>query len=363
MVSFRRKCLLASPQVSRTPKYPNRVYKFLKALYRLKQAPWAWYGRIKSFLLEHGYVMGSVDKNLFTLNHDNDFLLVQIYVNDIIFGGSSHVLVSSFQEMMEELQMSMMGELTFFLGIQVKQTKQGTFIHQAKYTKDLMKKFNMAELKPVSTPISTATSLDQDENGEATDRREYMSMIISLMYLTVTRPDIQFAMCLCAHFQAYPRSSHRIVVQWIFRYLKHTLEFEIWYSTSSSLDLIGFSDADFAGCGIDRKSTSVTYHFLGSSLICWSPQKQSFVAQSTTEAKYVATAGCCSQIIWILHTMRDFGVIFERVHLMCDNISAILVATNPVFHKRMRHLKRRHHFLRDHVEKGDIKMRYIEIVG
>jgi hypothetical protein len=135
--------------------------------------------------------MGSVDKTLFTLNHDYNFLLVHIYVDDIIFGGSSHTLVSRFQEMMEsEFQMSMMGELTFFLGIQVKQTKQGTFMHQAKYTKDVMKKFNMAELKPVSTLMSPATLLGSDEDGEAVDQREDRSMIGSLLYLTATRPDI-----------------------------------------------------------------------------------------------------------------------------------------------------------------------------
>jgi hypothetical protein len=120
------------------------VYKLSKALYRLKQASRAWYARLKTFLLEYGYVMGSVDKTLFTLNHGTDFLLVQIYMDDIIFGGSSHTLVSRFQEMMEsEFQMSIMGELIFFLGIQVKQTKQGTFMHQAKYTKDLMKMTRM----------------------------------------------------------------------------------------------------------------------------------------------------------------------------------------------------------------------------
>jgi hypothetical protein len=152
-------------------------------------------------------VMGSVDMTLFTLKHGNDFLLVQIYMDDMIFGGSSHVLVSSFQEMMEELQMSMMGELTFFLGIQVKQMKQGTFVHQAKYIKDLMKKFNMAELKPMSTLMSTATLLDPDENGEAADQREYMSMIGSLLYLTAT------VVCLCMRFQASPRSSHWTIIQ------------------------------------------------------------------------------------------------------------------------------------------------------
>jgi hypothetical protein len=158
-------------------------------------------------------VMGSVYKILFTLKHGNDFLLIHIYVDDIIFGGSSDVLVSSFQKMMQEFQMSMMGELTFFLGIQVNQMKQGIFVHQAKCTKDQMKKFSMAELKPVSTPMSTATALDPDENGEALDQREYKSMIGSLLYLTATRPDIQFTVCLCACFQASPRSSHQIAVQ------------------------------------------------------------------------------------------------------------------------------------------------------
>jgi hypothetical protein len=159
-------------------------------------------------------VMESIDKTLFTLKHGNAFLFVQIYVDDIIFGGSSHTLVSSFQKIMEkEFQMSMMGELTFFLGIQVKQTKQGIFVHQAKYTKDLMKKFNMAKLKPMSTSMSMATVLDLDENGDIVDQREYMSMIGSLLYITVTRPDIQFTMCLCARFEPSPRFSHRTVVQ------------------------------------------------------------------------------------------------------------------------------------------------------
>jgi hypothetical protein len=196
------------------PKYPHRVYKLSNILYGLKQAPRAWYARFKMFLLEHGYVMGSVDRTLFTLNHDTDFLLVQIYVDDIIFGGSSHNLVSRFQEMMEnEFQMFIMGELTFFLGIQVKQMKECVFIHQAKYTKDLMKKFNMAEPKPVSISMSMAAALDPDENGDAVDQRKYRSMISSLLYLTATRSDIQFAGCLCARFQASPRSSYQTTVQ------------------------------------------------------------------------------------------------------------------------------------------------------
>jgi hypothetical protein len=163
--------------------------------------------------------------------------------------------------------------------------------------KDLMKKFNMADLKPMSTPMSMATTLDSDENGEVVDQREYRSTIGSLLYLMATRPDIQFALCLCARCQVAPRSSHRQVVLRIFRYLKYTLKFGIWYSASSSLDLVGFSDADFAGCGIGRKSTSGTCHFLGSSLACWSSLNQTSIAQSTTEAEYFVAASCCSQIL------------------------------------------------------------------
>jgi hypothetical protein len=151
--------------------------------------------------------------------------------------------------------------------------KEDIFIHQAKYMKDLIKKFNMAELKSVSTPMSMTVTLDPDENGEVIDQREYMSMIGSLLYLTTTRSDIQFTVCLCARFQASPRSSYWTAVQQIFRYLKYTSKFGIWYFASSSLDLVGFSDADFMGCGIDRKSTSVTFHFLGSSLVYWSAHK------------------------------------------------------------------------------------------
>jgi hypothetical protein len=153
--------------------------------------------------------------------------------------------------------MFMMGELSFSLGIQVKKTKQGTFIHQAKYMKDMMKKFNVAEHKPVSTLMSMATALDTDENIEAIDQREYRSMIDSLLYRKTTWMDIQFVVCLCARFQASPRSSHRTTVQQIFKYLKYTLEFRIWYSASLSLNLVAFSDADFMGCGIDQKTLLV----------------------------------------------------------------------------------------------------------
>ncbi|WVZ70662.1 hypothetical protein U9M48_019306 [Paspalum notatum var. saurae] len=152
----------------------DRMYKLRKALYGLKQAPRPWYARLKSFLLKSGFVMGSIDKTLFLLIRGGDTLIVQIYVDDIIFGGSSHALVSSFAEQMSrEFEMSLMGELQFFLGLQIKQGPEGTFIHQAKYTRDILKKFEMGDSKPMMTPMSTNTALDADEDGEAVDQNEF----------------------------------------------------------------------------------------------------------------------------------------------------------------------------------------------
>jgi hypothetical protein len=171
--------------------FPHKVYRLRKALYGLKQAPRAWYGRLRGFLFSKGFEMGKVDKTLFLLSQGNDILIVQVYVDDIVFGGSSHSLVVRFAEdMSKEFEMSMMGELEFFLGLQIKQTKEGTFVHQAKYTKDILKKFKMDDSKPLLTLMSMTTVLDTDEDREPVDQKEYRSMIGSLLYLTVTRPDI-----------------------------------------------------------------------------------------------------------------------------------------------------------------------------
>jgi hypothetical protein len=203
--------------------------------------------------------MGKVDLTLFLLRRGRDILIVQVYVDDTVFGGSSNSVVARFAEdMSREFEMSMMGELQFFIGLQIKQSKEGTFVHQAKYTKYILRKFKMEDSKAMATPMITTTALDANEEGEHVDQNEYRSMIGSILYLTATRSNIQFSVCLCARFQASPRTSHRQSVKRIFRYLRHTPDFSLWYTASSSLALHGFSDADFAGCRLDRKSTSGT---------------------------------------------------------------------------------------------------------
>ncbi|WVZ84435.1 hypothetical protein U9M48_031468 [Paspalum notatum var. saurae] len=222
--------------------------------------------------------MGSVDKTLFLLSRGGDTTIVRIYVDDIIFGGSSHALVSSFAERMSrEFEMSLMGELRFFLGLRIKQGHEGTFVHQAKYTRDILKKFDMGDSKPMTTPMSTNTALDADEDGEAVDRKEFRGMIGSLR--TRRRPSRTFD-----SRSAFVRVTGRLLgLLTVKRYLKFTPELGLWYSSSSSLFLRGFSDADHAGCRIDRKSTSGTCQLLRTSLVSWSSRKQASVSLSTTK--------------------------------------------------------------------------------
>ena len=340
--------------------FPNHVFKLNKALYGLKQAPRAWYERLSNFLLKNDFTRGSVDTTLFIKRKDNEMLVVQIYVDDIIFGATNECLCQEFSKLMQgEFEMSMMGELTFFLGLQIKQTKEGIFISQTKYIKEILKKFGMESTKEIGTPMSPACKLDKDEDGLSIDHKLYRGMIGSLLYLTTSRPDILYSVCICARFQSNPKESHIQAVKRIIRYLKGTSSLGIWYSKDSSLNLIGFSDADYGGCKIDRKSTSGTCQFLGCNLISWHSKKQNSVALSTAEAEYVAAGSCCAQVLWIKQQLEDYGVVQTKIPIKCDNTSAINLSKNPVQHSRTKHIEIRHHFLRDHVQKGDIELEFV----
>jgi hypothetical protein len=199
--------------------------------------------------------------------------------------------------MTKRFEMSMMGELKFFLGFQIKQLKEGTFISQTKYTNDILKKFDMNNAKPIKTPMPSNGHLDLNEEGKIIDQKVYRSMIGSLLYLCTSRPDIMLSVCMCARFQANPKQCHLMAVKRIFRYLVHTPNLSLWYPKGSTFNLLGYSDSDYAGCKVGRKSTSGTCQFLGRSLVSWSSKKQNSVAISTTEAEYVAAGACCAQLL------------------------------------------------------------------
>ncbi|GJZ81539.1 putative ribonuclease H-like domain-containing protein [Tanacetum coccineum] len=248
------------------PDFPDRVYKVEKALYGLHQAPRAWYESLSTCLLDNGFQRGKIDKTLFIRRDKGDILLVQVYVDDIIFGSTKKSLCTEFEKMTrKKFQMSSMGELTFFLELQVKQKEDGIFISQNKYVTEILKKFGFTDVKTASTPMKTQKLLLKDEDGTEVDVHLYRSMIGSLMYLTSLRSDIMFVVCACARYQVNPKVSHLHAVKRIFR--------------------------------LDKKSTTGGCQFLGCRLIPWQCKKQTVVANSTTEAEYVAASSCCGQVL------------------------------------------------------------------
>ncbi|GJS50438.1 retrovirus-related pol polyprotein from transposon TNT 1-94 [Tanacetum coccineum] len=284
---------------------PDHVYKLKKALYGLKQAPKAWYDRLKAFLIKHEYKMGMVDNTLFTKKKSSNLIIVQIYVDDIIFGSTCQDMCDEFAKIMhDEFEMSMMGELNFFLGLQIKQMEDGIFFNQSKYIKEMLKKFGLEDSKPMKTPMSSDTKLTKDEECESVDSTKYRGMIGSLLYLTASRPDIMFSVCLCARFQEAPKTSH----------------------------LEAFS------------------------------KKQTALAISTTEAEYISAGKTCQQALSMKQALIDYDVQLDDVPNMCDNKGAIDLSKNRVQHSRTKHIEIRHHFLRDNVQKGHISIEKVASV-
>ncbi|GJR03987.1 putative ribonuclease H-like domain-containing protein [Tanacetum coccineum] len=230
---------------------------YSKCLRLLVKLQIAWYETLSTYLLDNEFQRGKIDKTLFIKRYKGDILLVQVYADDIIFGSTKKELCNAFEKLMhEKFQMSSIGELTFFLGLQVQQKKDDIFISQDKYVAEILKKFGFTEVKTASTPIETQKPLLKDEDGEEVDVHMYRSMIGSLMYLTSSRPDIMFVVCVCARYQVNPKVSHLYAVKMIFRYLKGQPKLGIWSPKDSPFDLVAYTDSDYAGASLDRKSTT-----------------------------------------------------------------------------------------------------------
>ncbi|GJT05211.1 putative ribonuclease H-like domain-containing protein [Tanacetum coccineum] len=312
------------------PHFPNKVYKVEKALYGLHQAPRAWYETLLTYLLDKGFHRGQIDKTLFIRRHKDNILLVQVYVDDIIFGSTKKEMSTEFKKLMhDKFQMSSIGELSFFLGLQVKQKSDGTYISQDKYVAEILRKFDLASIKIASTPMETNKPLTKDEEAENVDVHLYRSMIGSLMYLTASRLDIMFAVCACTRLQVTPNTSHLHAVKKIFRYLKWQPKLGLWYPRDSPFDLEAFFDSDYAGASLDRKSKT---------------------------GEYVAAANYCGHVLWIQNHMLDYGYNLMNTNIYIDNESTICIVKNPVSHSKTKHIEIRYHFIRDSYEKRLIQV-------
>ncbi|XP_072077812.1 uncharacterized protein [Arachis hypogaea] len=288
----------------------------------------------------------------------------KIYVDDIIFGSTNEDLCADFAKLLtNEFDMSMMGELNFFLGLQIKQTAEGIFIRQEKYAKELVKKFGLDCAKPMGTPMHPNIKLDKDEHGRDVDETRYRGMIGSLMYLTSSRPDIIQSVGVCSRFQSKAKESHLSAVKRIIRYVLGTTNYGLWFPKTDSFQLVGFCDTDFAGDRIDRRSTSGMCCFLGKFLIVWSSKKQATVALSTAKAEYIAASSCCSQLLWLKTQLADYKLNVSNILLFCDNMSAINISKNPVLHSRTKHIEVHFHSIREHVQNENLDIQFVNFKG
>nr|GEX88722.1 hypothetical protein [Tanacetum cinerariifolium] len=309
------------------PYHPDKVYRLKKALYGLKDAPKAWYDELSTFLVSKGFFKGSIDLTLFITKHGEDILLVQIYIDDIIFGSTNPKLLKQFEKLMHsKFEMSMMEELKFILGIQIHQSSRGIFINQAKYAQEILIKHGMTSCDSVGTPMATK-HLDADLSGTLVDQIKYQSMVGALMYLTASRQDIMHATCYCARYQAKPNEKHLTAVKRIFQYLKDTIHMGLWYPKDTGFELTAFSDLDHAGCLDSHKSTTGGIQFL--------------------EAAYVSLSACCAQVLWMRTQLTDYGFHFDRIPMYCDSKASIAISCNLVQHSRTKHIDVRYHFIKE----------------
>nr|GEW58703.1 retrovirus-related Pol polyprotein from transposon TNT 1-94 [Tanacetum cinerariifolium] len=342
------------------PYHPDKVYRLKKALYGLKQAPRAWYDELSNFLISKGFSKSSINPTLFITKHGEDILLVQIYVDDIIFGSTNPKLSKQFEKLMHnKFEMSMMGELKFFLGIQINQSPRGIFINQVKYAQEILIKHGMTSCDSIGTPMATK-HIDSDLSGTPVDQTKYQSMVGALMYLTASRPDILHATCYCARYQAKPTEKHITAVKRIFQYLKDTINMGLWYPKDTGFELTAFSDSDHAGCLDSRKSTSGGIQFLGGDkLVSWSSKKQDCTSMSSAEAEYVSLSACCAQVLWLRTQLTDYGFHFDKISMYYDSKAAITISCNPVQHSRTKHIDVRYHFIKEKVEKGIVELFFV----
>ncbi|PKA46730.1 Retrovirus-related Pol polyprotein from transposon TNT 1-94 [Apostasia shenzhenica] len=339
----------------------EKVYKLKKALYGLKQAPRAWYSRLNSYLQQNGFQKSANESTLYTKVKENEILIVCVYVDDIIYTGSSQVLMKEFKyKMMQEFEMTNLGSLHYFLGLQILQTSDGIFLSQEKYALNLLKRFNMKNCKTFSTPMNANEKLALTDGTAKTDEKVYRSLVGGLMYLTHTRPDILFSVSLISRFMHKPSVHHFGAARRILRYVRATTNYEIWYKQVSNFKLTCFTDSDWAGSIDDRKSTSDFLCNLGSGAISWSSKKQGTTALSSSEAEYISACSTTCQAIWMRRILEDLHQPQTKAtDIYCDNKATIFMAKNPVFHGRTKHIELRHHFIRSAVAEGVIELKYI----
>jgi hypothetical protein len=340
--------------------HPHSVCKLQKAIYGLKQAPRAWFNRLSSYLLDIGFTASLVDNSLFILISGSIQIFMLIYVDDIIITGTHPDMIHNLIQLMKkEFPVKDLGSLSFFLGIQVTRDSAGLHLCQSKYITDILSRTQMSGAKPAKSPCPSGSKLSRLDGEALLDPYEYRSVVGALQYCTLTRPDIAFSVNqLCQHMHN-PTAVHWSAVKRVLRFFKNTVDHGLFYS-KTTLQLNAFCDSDWAGCPDDRRSTSGFVVFLGDCLVSWSAKKQPVVSRSSTEAEYRSLAIATTELYWLRMLFQEIQIPLPISPIIwCDNVSALSLAANPVYHARTKHIEVDYHFIREKVLNKDITISFI----
>lgn len=332
------------------------VCKLKKSLYGLKQAPRQWFSKLSLTLVEFGYNQSKADYSLFTKTRHDNITLILVYVDDLLISGNSLEEIQKLKDMLSHaFLMKDLGELRYFLGLEIDRSSAGFFVSQRKYTLDLLKEYNMMDAKPLQLPMDPNLKLTPDKGDILPSPTAYQRLLGKLIYLTITRPDIAFSVQLLSQHMHQPTTVHMQAAKRLLRYLLGTYSQGILFASTSAAYLTAYCDSDWASCPISRRSTSGYCIFLGQSTVSWKAKKQTVVARSTAEAEYRSMAITTCEVTWLKTLLKDLGLKhLPPTILKCDNEAALAIAANPVLHERTKHLEIDCHYIRDKIQAGEI---------
>lgn len=349
------------PPGFRDKNFPDHVCRLKKSLYGLKQAPRAWYQRFIDYVTHLGFRPSSSDHSLFIYRHGLNTAYILLYVDDIIMVTSSPKLKHHFMShLSSEFAIKDLGPLSYFLGIAVTRTNDGLFLSQSRYAQDILDRAKMNDCNSVQTPVDTAGKLSAESGDLLDDPTSYRSLAGALQYLTFTRPDISYAVQQVCMYMHAPRTPHFLALKRILRYVKGTIDLGILMQPSRQSTLVAYTDADWAGCPDTRRSTSGYCVFFGDNLLSWSSKRQTVVSRSSAEAEYRGIANVVSEICWLRNLLLELGHPPRRTSLVyTDNVSAIYLSGNPVQHQRTKHVEIDIHFVRELVQRGQVRVLHV----
>ncbi|BBN68153.1 RING/U-box superfamily protein [Prunus dulcis] len=337
------------------------VCRLNKSLYGLKQASRNWFSKFSTAIQSAGYTQSKADYSLFTRVCGESFTSVLIYVDDMIITGNDDKAIQDLKKFLHtSFRIKDLGNLKYFLGVEVARSKKGICISQRKYTLDILEDAGLLGAKPVNCPMEQNLKLTQTDGELLKDPSQYRRLVGRLTYLTITRPDITYLVHILSQFMHQPRKPHLEAALRVLRYLKKAPGQSILLRTQSSLQLRGYCDAGWAGCPTTRRSVTGFCIFLGDAPICWKSKKQTIVSRSSAEAEYRSMASITCELVWLKYVLEDLQIKHEQpATLFCDNQAALHIAANPLFHERTKHIELDCHTMHERIQSGLIATTHV----